>query len=198
MVPRDIRIKKHVMNRLMIIVLEQVNVSKIITVFLKQHVFEWKYFKTGTMSCKNWDIVPDWVFYSTHCKGIYTVLNFTPGRFIGEKSVSYTASTGERTAQVPASESIWHTISDIRSENIKKVNKMDGLYLKGNWNVIKGKLKQKYSQLTDSDLTYVEGKEDETIGRLQQKLGKTRAEFVSEIEDLKKEIEEEKIKKENN
>jgi len=75
---------------------------------------------------------------------------------------------------------------------------MDGLYLKGNWNVIKGKLKQKYSQLTDSDLTYVEGKEDETIGRLQQKLGKTRAEFVSEIEDLKKEIEEEKIKKENN
>ncbi len=75
---------------------------------------------------------------------------------------------------------------------------MDGLYLKGNWNVIKGKLKQKYSQLTDNDLSYVEGKEDEMIGRLQQKLGKTRAEFVSEIEDLKKQIEEEKKKKENN
>lgn len=75
---------------------------------------------------------------------------------------------------------------------------MDGLYLKGNWNVIKGKLKQKYSQLTDNDLSYVEGKEDEMIGRLQQKLGKTRAEFVSEIENLKKQIEEEKKKKENN
>lgn len=75
---------------------------------------------------------------------------------------------------------------------------MDGLYLKGNWNLMKGKLKQKYSQLTDNDLTYVEGKEDEMIGRLQQKLGKTRAEFVSEIEDLKKEIEEEKKKRENN
>lgn len=75
---------------------------------------------------------------------------------------------------------------------------MDGLYLKGNWNIIKGKLRQKYSQLTDTDLTYLEGKEDEMIGRLQQKLGKTRAEFVSEIEDLKKEIEEEKKKKENN
>ena len=75
---------------------------------------------------------------------------------------------------------------------------MDGLYLKGNWNIIKGKLRQKYSQLTDTDLTYLEGKEDEMIGRLQQKLGKTRAEFVSEIEDLKKEIEEKKKKKENN
>ena len=75
---------------------------------------------------------------------------------------------------------------------------MDGLYLKGNWNIIKGKLRQKYSQLTDTDLTYLEGKEDEMIGRLQQKLGKTRAEFVSEIEELKKEIEKKKKKKENN
>lgn len=51
--------------------------------------------------------------------------------------------------------------------------------IKGNWNIIKGKLKQEYADLTDDDLTYVEGQEDEMMGRLQKKLGKTK-------EDLKK------------
>lgn len=46
--------------------------------------------------------------------------------------------------------------------------------IKGNWNETKGKLKQQYGQLTDDDLTYAEGKEDELYGRLQQKLGKTK------------------------
>lgn len=46
--------------------------------------------------------------------------------------------------------------------------------IKGNWNEMKGKLKQQYGELTDNDLTYVEGKEDELYGRLQQKLGKTK------------------------
>jgi len=50
------------------------------------------------------------------------------------------------------------------------------LNLKGNWNVIKGKLKQSYGQLTDNDLTYVEGQEDELIGRIQKKVGSTSAE----------------------
>lgn len=45
---------------------------------------------------------------------------------------------------------------------------------KGKWNETKGKIKQKYGQLTDDDLTLVEGKEDELVGRLQQKLGKTK------------------------
>ena len=40
--------------------------------------------------------------------------------------------------------------------------------IKGNWNVIKGKLKQEYGDLTDDDLTYVEGKEDELLGRIQK------------------------------
>jgi uncharacterized protein YjbJ (UPF0337 family) len=44
---------------------------------------------------------------------------------------------------------------------------------KGNWNQMKGKLKQKYADLTDDDLLYVEGKEDELFGRLQKKLGKS-------------------------
>ncbi len=49
--------------------------------------------------------------------------------------------------------------------------------LKGHWNETKGKLKQKYGQLTDDDLTFAEGKEDEMVGRLQQKLGKTKDEI---------------------
>lgn len=46
--------------------------------------------------------------------------------------------------------------------------------IKGNWNELKGKLKQQYADLTDNDLLYVEGKEDELYGRLQKKFGKTK------------------------
>jgi uncharacterized protein YjbJ (UPF0337 family) len=58
------------------------------------------------------------------------------------------------------------------------------LELKGNWNELKGKLKQKYGQLTDDDLSFSEGKEDELFGRLQQKLGKTKEAIRDEIENL--------------
>lgn len=61
---------------------------------------------------------------------------------------------------------------------------MDKQEMKGHWNETKGKLKQKYGQLTDDDLTYEEGKEDEMYGRLQQKLGKTRDEIRKEIRNL--------------
>jgi uncharacterized protein YjbJ (UPF0337 family) len=44
---------------------------------------------------------------------------------------------------------------------------------KGNWNEIKGRLKQKYANLTEDDLLFVEGKEDELMGRLQKRLGKS-------------------------
>ncbi len=56
--------------------------------------------------------------------------------------------------------------------------------IKGNWNVLKGKLKQQYGNLTDNDLTYVEGKEDELLGRLQKGLGKTKDEVNSLLNDL--------------
>ncbi len=46
--------------------------------------------------------------------------------------------------------------------------------LKGNWNIVKGKFKQKYADLTDDDLKYEEGKEDELFGRLQKKTGETK------------------------
>ncbi len=61
---------------------------------------------------------------------------------------------------------------------------MDKLELRGNWNQLKGKLKQKYSQLTDKDLTYVKGKKDELIGRLQKKLGKSRGEVIAVLKKL--------------
>ncbi|NLN24661.1 MAG: CsbD family protein [Bacteroidetes bacterium] len=53
---------------------------------------------------------------------------------------------------------------------------------KGKWNQIKGKLKQKYADLTDDDLTYVEGKSDELLGRLQEKTGKTKEQLKDEID----------------
>ena len=51
---------------------------------------------------------------------------------------------------------------------------MNSLKLKGNWNEVAGKLKQKYANLTDDDLLFKEGKEEELLGRLQAKVGKTK------------------------
>ena len=61
---------------------------------------------------------------------------------------------------------------------------MDDLRIKGNWNQIKGKLKQQYADLTDDDLTYAEGKEDELLGRLQEKTGKSKDELRKQINDF--------------
>lgn len=61
---------------------------------------------------------------------------------------------------------------------------MNNLTAKGTWNEIKGRLKQKYGDLTDDDLTFAEGKEDELYGRLQKKLGKTKEEIREEIERM--------------
>lgn len=58
---------------------------------------------------------------------------------------------------------------------------MDRLEIKGNWNVIKGRLKQKYGNLTDDDLKYEEGKDDELLGRLQKKTGQSRQEIINFI-----------------
>lgn len=53
--------------------------------------------------------------------------------------------------------------------------------IKGKWNQIKGKLKEKYGELTDDDLTYSEGKFDEMLGKIQEKTGKS-------LDDLKKDF----------
>jgi uncharacterized protein YjbJ (UPF0337 family) len=61
---------------------------------------------------------------------------------------------------------------------------MDRLELKGKWNEIKGKVKQAHGDLTDDDLRYEEGKDDELIGRIQTKLGKSRDEVVKWLRSL--------------
>lgn len=61
---------------------------------------------------------------------------------------------------------------------------MDKLELKGDWNEIKGKAKQANADLTDDDLQYEDGKEDEMLGRLQQKLGKTKDDVIAWIRSL--------------
>ncbi|GGH01179.1 CsbD family protein [Parapedobacter pyrenivorans] len=61
---------------------------------------------------------------------------------------------------------------------------MSNLKLKGTWNELKGKAKQQYADLTDDDLLYEEGKEDELIGRIQKKTGKARDEVVDWLNRL--------------
>jgi len=56
--------------------------------------------------------------------------------------------------------------------------------LAGKWNELKGVLKQKYADLTDDDLLFVEGKEEELYGRIQQKIGKTKEEIKKMISEL--------------
>lgn len=60
---------------------------------------------------------------------------------------------------------------------------MNTLELKGNWNIAKGKLKQRFAQLTDDDLQYVDGKEDELLGRIQKRTGRTREEIERVISE---------------
>ena len=61
---------------------------------------------------------------------------------------------------------------------------MTELSFKGTWNEIKGKMKQKYADLTDDDLLFVEGKEEEMLGRLQKRTGQEKEYLRKEIEEL--------------
>ena len=61
---------------------------------------------------------------------------------------------------------------------------MTKLEMKGTWNETKGKLKQKYAELTDDDLMFAEGKEDELLGRLQKKTGETKEALRKTIGEL--------------
>jgi uncharacterized protein YjbJ (UPF0337 family) len=60
---------------------------------------------------------------------------------------------------------------------------MSTLTVKGNWNIAKGKLKQKFAQLTDDDLQFVEGKEDELIGRIQKRTGQAKDEIERTVNE---------------
>lgn len=58
------------------------------------------------------------------------------------------------------------------------------LKLKGNWNEVKGKIKQQYADLTDDDLLYEEGKDEELLGRIQKKVGQSKEKVKDWIESL--------------
>ena len=61
---------------------------------------------------------------------------------------------------------------------------MNTTELKGDWEVQKGKLKQKFAKLTDNDLLFIDGKKEEMLGKLQVTLGKTKEELHTIIEAL--------------
>jgi uncharacterized protein YjbJ (UPF0337 family) len=86
--------------------------------------------------------------------------------------VSSTSSIGRLFGPFPAKQMIM--------QNTSSTN----LGIKGNWNELKGKVKQHYANLTDDDLLYEEGKEDELLGRIQKKTGKTKEEIKTWIDKL--------------
>ena len=61
---------------------------------------------------------------------------------------------------------------------------MDKLEVKGNLNEWKGKLKQKYADLTEDDLLYEEGKDEEWWGKIQKKTGQAKDDVVKWLKDL--------------
>ncbi|WP_367615635.1 CsbD family protein [Pontibacter liquoris] len=73
-------------------------------------------------------------------------------------------------------------MSGLENQGVTKPG--SSLVMHGSWDDVKGQLKQNYADLTDDDLLYAEGKEDELFGRLQRKLGKTKDEIVSLISDM--------------
>ena len=60
---------------------------------------------------------------------------------------------------------------------------MNKLEIKGDWNIITGKLKQKWAKLTDDDLQFAEGKSEELLGRIQKRTGATREVVEKAIKD---------------
>lgn len=61
---------------------------------------------------------------------------------------------------------------------------MNKLQFKGNWNIVKGKAKQKWADLTDDDLRYEEGLEDELVGRIQARTGEAKEDIEAALRDL--------------
>ena len=63
---------------------------------------------------------------------------------------------------------------------------MDELEFRGKWHELKGKAKQAHGDLTDDDVKWEEGKDEEFFGRMQNKLGKTKDQVVDWIRSLGK------------
>ena len=65
---------------------------------------------------------------------------------------------------------------------------MTKLEIKGDWNILKGQLKQRWAKLTDDDLAYVDGKQDELLGRIQKRTGETREKVESTIREFNADV----------
>lgn len=61
---------------------------------------------------------------------------------------------------------------------------METLKIKGKWNILKGRLKEKFADLTDADLVYEQGKEDRLIGNIQKKTGETRDAVIKLLREI--------------
>jgi len=66
-----------------------------------------------------------------------------------------------------------------------RVSPMTTLEIKGDWNIIKGNLKQKWARLTDDDLQFIEGKQEELLGRIQKRTGESREAVESAIKEYR-------------
>jgi len=62
---------------------------------------------------------------------------------------------------------------------------MDALEIKGDWNIIRGKLKQRWAKLKDDDLQFAEGKLEELVGRIQQRTGESREAIEQAVRDAR-------------
>ena len=100
----------------------------------------------------------------------------------------------ERSERIsPAAPLVYGTTPDITNSRIRRredksgqiqpIHIMNKLEIKGDWNIAKGKLKQKWADLTDDDLQYVDGKKDELVGRIQKRTGKTREQVEEAIQE---------------
>jgi uncharacterized protein YjbJ (UPF0337 family) len=74
-----------------------------------------------------------------------------------------------------------HRGSEADNQSVHTI--MTTLEIKGDWNITKGKLKQKWAKLTDDDLQFVEGKQDELLGRIQKRTGETREAIEKTIKE---------------
>lgn len=61
--------------------------------------------------------------------------------------------------------------------------------IEGKWKQVKGRAKQQWAKLTDDDLTYISGKKDQMVGRIQERYGITRDQAQKEADDWARALE---------
>ena len=55
--------------------------------------------------------------------------------------------------------------------------------VEGNWKQLKGKAREKWGKLTDSDFEQIAGKKDQLIGRIQERYGISRDEAQKQADE---------------